>query len=93
MPLLQEPLEKELLKKLHNYRLVLQDVIKQCEPFLLTHYLRDLAGQYHSYYNSYKFLLANNHSLCQARFALNLAVGQVIANGLELLSISQPEYM
>ena len=55
-------------------------------------YLRELAGDFHSYYNAHKILL-DDPATRAARIALSEAVRQVIANGLDLLGVSAPESM
>ena len=60
------------------------------EPHWLAYYLRDLATQFHSYYNAHPFI-ASEPDLRRARLGLIDAVRQVIANGLELLGVGAPE--
>jgi arginyl-tRNA synthetase len=55
-------------------------------------YLRELAGDFHTYYNAHK-VLVDDPALRDARLALSEAVRQVIANGLDLLGVSAPESM
>jgi arginyl-tRNA synthetase len=55
-------------------------------------YLRELAGDFHTWYNAHK-MLVDDQDLRDARIALSQAVGQVIANGLSLLGVSAPETM
>jgi arginyl-tRNA synthetase len=62
------------------------------EPQQIANYLRDLAGEFHAYYNAHK-VLVDDDELRNARLALTTAVGQVIANGLDLLGVSAPESM
>ncbi len=62
------------------------------EPHSVATYLRELAGDFHTYYNAHK-VLVDDPSLRDARLALSEAVRQVIANGLDLLGVSAPESM
>ena len=55
-------------------------------------YLRELAGEFHTWYNAHK-MLVEEAPLRDARVALCQAVRQVIANGLDLLGVSAPESM
>jgi arginyl-tRNA synthetase len=64
----------------------------QHEPHILTNYLRELAIDFHSYYNSHSFLVEDS-ALRNARLTLILAARQVFANGLRLLGVSAPERM
>ena len=62
------------------------------EPHQLAHYLRELANEFHTYYNAHQFLVEDN-SLRDARLTLIQAVRQIIGNGLTLLGVSAPETM
>jgi arginyl-tRNA synthetase len=61
-------------------------------PHLVAFYLRELAGEFHSYYNAERILVADQE-LKVARLALVVAVRQVLQNGLALLGVSAPEKM
>ncbi|MDV2080210.1 arginine--tRNA ligase [Marinobacter xestospongiae] len=84
--------EKELANQLARYPELIANSTATREPHHLTHYLRDLAGQFHTYYNAHKALV-EDVELRDARLSLYLAIRQVIANGLELLGVSAPEEM
>ena len=84
--------EQALLRTLSRYPEVVLAAARGCEPHLIAFYLRDLATEFHTYYNSHQFLV-DEQGLRQARLALVLAVRQVIANGLQLLGVSAPEEM
>ena len=62
------------------------------EPHQLAHYLRELANDFHTYYNAHQFLVADE-LLRDARIKLILAARQVLKNGLNLLGVSAPESM
>jgi arginyl-tRNA synthetase len=55
-------------------------------------YLKDLAGDFHSYYNAEK-VLVDDASLRLARLALLDAVRTVLAAALALLGVSAPARM
>lgn len=84
--------EKELMNKLAAYPEVISLAAQRFEPHALANYLKELAADYHSYYNANK-VLVNDEAQRNARIALAQAVRQVIANGLDLLGVSQPEQM
>ena len=90
--LLVEPHETELLTTLSKYAEVLERAAVNHEPHQLIHYLRELANQFHSYYNAHQFLV-DDDGLCNARLNLICAVRQILANGLGLLKIHTPESM
>lgn len=92
LELLSEDAEKALLKRLAAYPELLRNAAEQCEPHTVANYLRELAGEFHSYYNAHKVLVEDD-ALRNARLSLSEAVRQVIENGLHLLGVSAPEEM
>jgi len=84
--------EQSLLTSLSRYPEVIETAALAHEPHQLCHYLRDLANDFHTYYNEHK-ILVDESPLRNARLALSLATRQVIANGLGLLGVSAPESM
>ena len=56
------------------------------------HYLRELANDFHSYYNAHAFIV-DDAALRDARLTLISATRVVIANGLGILGVSAPEKM
>ncbi|MDP4650915.1 MAG: arginine--tRNA ligase, partial [Haliea sp.] len=89
---LQEDQEKALFKRLDQYPEVVAAAALASEPHTVANYLRELAAEFHSYYNAHK-MLVEDHDLRDARLALSQAVRQVIANGLWLLGVNAPEAM
>jgi arginyl-tRNA synthetase len=89
---LTEEHEIALLGTLARYPEVLERAALQYEPHQLIHYLRDLAHEFHTYYNAHQFLV-ENAGIRNARLNLVCAVKQVLANGLGLLNINSPEAM
>ena len=64
------------------------------EPHQIAFYVRELANQFHSYYDTKGMkLLDDDAQLRNARLVLCAAVGQVIRNALALLDVSAPESM
>lgn len=84
--------ETELLTTLARYPEVIERAATQYEPHLLINYLRELATDFHTYYNAHQFLVESDN-VRNARLNLISAVKQVLANGLNLLGISAPEAM
>lgn len=84
--------ERDLANLMARYPEILGNAAEALEPHQLTHYLRELAGLFHTYYNSHK-VLGDDPALRDARVTLSLAVRQVIANGLGLLGVSAPQSM
>ncbi len=90
--LLTQEGEKALLRRLDRYPELVSKAAAEAEPHTVATYLRELAGDFHSYYNAHKILL-DDPATRAARVALSEAVRQVIANGLDLLGVSAPESM
>ncbi len=92
LALLKEDHERALLRTLSRYGEVVEACALAREPHQLAHYLRELATDFHTYYNAHTFLV-EEAPLRNARLALVQATGQVIRNGLALLGVSAPERM
>ena len=90
--LLGESHEQALMVSLSRYPELLETAALNHEPHQLAHYLRELANEFHTYYNAHQFLV-DDARLRDARLNLILAVRQVIHNGLSLLGVSAPESM
>jgi len=84
--------ELALLQRLGEYAEILENAAAELAPHQIVFYLRELAGEFHSYYNAERILVAEA-PLRSARLGLCLAVRQVLRNGLSLLGVSQPEKM
>ncbi len=84
--------EKLLLNQLAKYPETLENAAANYEPHLVANYLKDLAGEFHTYYNSNKMLIADDLQR-NARITLSSAVKQVLANGLSLLGVDAPQRM
>jgi arginyl-tRNA synthetase len=89
---LSEPHEKALIRRVTYYPELLEAAARALEPHQLAHYLRDLAGDFHTYYNAHTFIV-DDVGLRNARLNLVAATRQVLENGLKLLGVSAPERM
>ncbi len=84
--------EQHIIKQIGLYpERVLRAAMRR-EPHIVVKYLRDLANQFHSWYNAHQFIV-DDVELRNARVALASAVGQVMSNGLGLLGVSAPAKM
>jgi arginyl-tRNA synthetase len=92
LSVLTETHEIKLLSALARYPEVIENAAQTYEPHQLVYYLKDLANDFHTYYNANQFLVENN-VIRNARLALIVATKQVIQNGLSLLGVSSPEVM
>jgi arginyl-tRNA synthetase len=89
---LTAPREATLLAKLAEYPEMLQKALDELGPHQVAFYLRDLAGELHSYYNAER-VLVDDESTKMARLALMSATRQVLRNGLALIGVSAPSRM
>jgi arginyl-tRNA synthetase len=92
LALLEEPQERALMTTLSRYPEVIDLAAANLAPQHLVHYLRDLANDFHTYYNAHVFIV-DDDALRNARLCLCAATRQVIANGLEILGVSAPDSM
>ena len=89
---LSSPFEEALLRRLGAFPAELELAARELAPHLVTAYLRELAAEFHSYYNAERFLVEDARTQ-QARLALVAATGQVVKNGLAVLGIGAPDQM
>jgi arginyl-tRNA synthetase len=89
---LVEPHEQALLATISRYPEVVEQAATLRAPHALVHYLREVANDFHTYYNAHQFLV-DDAELRDARLALITGLRQVVRNGLGLLGVSAPEAM
>jgi arginyl-tRNA synthetase len=84
--------ELALLDRLMMYPEVIENAAREFSPHLIAFYLKDLAADFHGYYNATRILVPEEE-LKLARLALATAARQVLRNALALLGVSAPEKM
>ncbi len=84
--------EHQLAALLGRYSDVVASAAEQREPHLVANFLREVATEYHAFYNHHK-INVDDTPLRLARLALCAAVRLVLANGLALLGVSAPQEM
>lgn len=84
--------EAALLQRLGEFPDTVAAAAQELAPHIVATYLKELAGDLHSYYNAHKFLVEDS-ATTEARLALVSATRQVLRNGLALLGVSAPEKM
>ncbi len=89
---LTETHELALLARLAAYPETIETAALVHEPHHVAHYLRELAHDFHTYYNTHTFLV-DDAALRDARLNLISTTRQVLRNGLSLLGVSAPESM
>ena len=81
-----------LVVSLARYPEVVATAAERLEPHDVANYLRELAADFHSFYNAHK-ILEGARDVTNARLALVKATRQVLASGLDLLGVSAPDSM
>ena len=84
--------DKNAQARISEFPETLSVAAKECAPHTLCFYLKDLAGDFHAFYNAER-VLVEDEAVRNARLALLLAARQVLRNGLDLLGVSAPEKM
>ncbi|MBI5178968.1 MAG: arginine--tRNA ligase, partial [Nitrospinae bacterium] len=84
--------ELRLMKRALFFPAMVEDAAKGLAPHQTTHYLVELAGMFHRYYNANR-VVSDDAELTGARLALAARVRTVLKNGLDLLGVSAPEKM
>jgi len=89
---LQSAREQSLMSRLADYPSVMANAAAELAPHQVASYLRELAADFHGYYNAER-VLVDDAAARNARLALLLATRQVLANGLRLIGVSAPQRM
>lgn len=92
LDLLESRAAHGLMQRLGEFPEVLADAARDLGPHAIAFYLRDLASDFHSFYNSDR-VLVEEQDIRLARVSLLLATKQVLNNGLKLLGVSAPDQM
>ena len=92
LDLLKGEREMRLAQRLAEFPEMVATAATELAPHAVAFYLRELAGEFHSYYNAER-ILVEDEALRAARLALCAAVRQTLANGLSLIGVSAPEKM
>jgi arginyl-tRNA synthetase len=86
------PEELKMLKALAAYPELVESASLDLSPHRIIFFLMDLAGQFHSYYNSH-LVISDDPALTQARLWFAEALRIVFHNGLRVVGLSAPESM
>jgi len=89
---LDQDAEIALMQQLELYPEIIAHAAMAYEPHQIAHYLKDLASNFHTYYNAHRMKI-EDVELRNARLTLSTATRQVLANGLQLLGVDAPEKM
>jgi len=89
---LQQDHEQSLMRALSRYPEVIELAAVNRAPQTVVNFLRELANEFHTYYNAHTFLV-DDAGLRNARLMLIAATRQVLRNGLAVVGVSAPESM
>lgn len=89
---LGSPHELALAARLAAFPELIQSAARERAPHALAFWLRELAAEFHGWYNAER-LLVEDEARKLARLALASAVRQVLRNGLTILGVSAPDSM
>lgn len=89
---LQEPAELDLIRKLVDFPTEISDAAVSLEPHRIARYAHELAGLFHSFYNSNR-VMVDDQDLQNARLVLVKSVQVVVRRALHLLGLTAPESM
>src|SRR3989338_7434193 len=78
--------ELSIIKKILIFPELIEKMAVSLEPHLITHYLLDLSGDFHSYYNKYR-VISDDNDLTIARLIMVKALGEVIKNSLNFIGV------
>ncbi len=92
LSVLRAPEEMALMRKLWQFSFILLVCLRSVDPYMLTVYLQEAAESFHKFYDKHR-VLGQDEGVTRARLSLIFATKVVLAQGLHLLGVSQPEQM
>ena len=92
LTLIKKDEELSLIKSLIHFPETVMNALENLEPQTVASYLQWTATEFHKFYSEHR-VVTDDKDLTMARLFLVSAVRTVLANGLEILGISQPEKM
>ena len=85
--------EIELIKLIHQYKLIVSEAAKIFSPALIANYIYDLVKEYNQFYHDFSILREEDERSRVFRLQLSEMTGRIIKSGMELLGIEVPERM
>ena len=86
-------LERELVKLVYEFPMVLEESAKGYSPSLIGNYAYDLTKTFNRFYHDCSILKEENETIKQLRLALAKQCGQIIKKSMNLLGIEVPNRM
>ncbi len=85
--------EKELIKQLGEFPLVIKEAGQNYSPALIANYTFELVKNYNSFYQAFSVMKEENIALKNARILISQNTGKVIHTAMRLLGINVPNRM
>ena len=85
--------EKNLIKCIMEYPLVIKQAAASYNPSLVANYVYDLVKKYNNFYQSNQIIDSKSDSITNFRLCLSKKVGDVIGSAMDLLGIEMPSRM
>ena len=85
--------EKELIKLILEYPIIISQAANNLNPSILANYLYSLAKTYNHFYHKNRILDLKNKNDMHFRVTISEKVSNLIASGMKLLGINVPEKM
>jgi len=85
--------ELNLIRKMQEWPVVLQQAAREYSPAVLAHFVYDLASAYSGFYHGHPVLAETQSEIRQFRLSLTAAVKKCLARGIQLLGIIPLERM
>jgi arginyl-tRNA synthetase len=92
LELLNSDSEYELIKKISNFSLIIENAAESYSPHLIANYAYDLSKIFSNFYEKCPVIKAKD-KIKKARLALVTAFAQTLKNSLDLLGIQEVELM
>jgi arginyl-tRNA synthetase len=89
---LELPEELELIRRMIQFKDVLEEAVRELEPHRLIFYLLEVAGEFHRYYNRHR-VISDDAALTRARLLLVVNAQKTVRRGLEILGVEAPSHM
>jgi arginyl-tRNA synthetase len=87
------PLEKELLIKLEQYAIIIEQAAQEHNPSVLAIYTFEVAKMFNSFYTEHSVMNAESEEKKQLRLQICQLTSNIIASAMHLLGIKVPERM
>lgn len=85
--------EQELIKKLKDYPLIIQEAGKQFNPAVICNYIFDLVKDFNNFYQTVDILREEDSAKLAFRLQLSKTIGNVIQSAMRLLGVQVPDKM